>query len=168
MTISYTITKDNTTSKIGELDADIFNASFEKDTLPSFLNDHPQFIKWVNMIYSSGIHKKPEYKFADCFGTWLVFKFGEKGVYRTIELANIFESNYKKEALDSVIGFNSLVDFIQLDWNNSEKQFIETNSVRNTIERAIKKVKRILRKARKMKDSKLPPGEFKTKTKEVE
>jgi hypothetical protein len=165
MPITYTITKDNTTDKLGELDAEIFDASFQKDILPSFLGDHPHFIKWVNMIYGNGINKKPEYAFADSFGTWLVFKFGEKGVSRTVELANIFESHYKSDSIDSVIGFNALVDFIQQDWNNEEKQFVETNSVRKNIEKSVKKVKKIIKKARKMKDNPLPPGEFKTKTK---
>lgn len=166
MPITYTITENNTTGKTGELDSEIFDAAFQKDTLPSILSDHPNFIKWVNMIYGTGINKKPEYKFADSFGTWLVFKIGEKGVYRTVELANIFESHYNTDSIDSIVGFNALVDFIQQDWSNEEKQFIETNNVRKNIEKSVKKVKKILKKARKMKDNKLPPGEFKTKTKE--
>jgi hypothetical protein len=162
MPITYTITKDNTVDKKGEIDPEIFDESFQKDTLPSILSDHPNFIKWVNMMYGNGINKKPEYKFADSFGTWLVFKIGEKGVYRTSELANIFESHYNDEAIDSVVGFNALVDFLQQDWDNDEKQFVETNNVRHSIEKSVKKIKKILREARKMKKQKLPEGEYKT------
>jgi len=166
MPITYTITKDNTTDKKGELDSEIFDESFQKDTLPSILQDHPNFIKWVNMICGTGISKKSEYKFADSFGTWLVFKIGEKGVFRSVELANIFESHYNDEAIDSVVGFNALVDFIQQDWDNEEKQFIETNSVRRNIKKSVKKIKKILKEARKMKNKKLSPDEIKINNKE--
>lgn len=162
MPITYTITKDNTTDKKGEIDPEIFKVGFQKDTLPSILNDHPNFIKWVSLIYGTGINKKPEYLFADSFGTWLIFKFGEKGVYRSVELANIFESHYNEKDIDSVVGFRALIDFIQQDWDNEEKQFVETNSVRRDIEKSIKKIKKILKEARKMKKQKLPDGEFKT------
>jgi hypothetical protein len=40
--------------------------------------------------------------------------------------------------------------------------------VRKIIEKSVKKVKKIVKKARKMKDAKRPAGEFKINTKEEE
>jgi hypothetical protein len=163
MTITYTITKENKTDKIGEVDPGIFDDSFHKDTLPTILHDHPQFIKWTEMIYGTGIHKKAEYRFADNFGMWLVYKIGEKGVSRSIELANIFESHYNDDAMNSVLGFNALVNFIQQDWDNHEKQFIETNSVRKTIEASVKRIKKIIKQARKNKSAETVESKLKPK-----
>jgi len=165
MSITYTISPDSKIGKVGELDAEIFNDNFQNDILPAILQDHPNFIKWVSMLYGSGIGQKLEYRFADCFGTWFVYKIGEKGVSNTIELANVFESRYRDETINSTVGFNALITFLQQDWSNEEKQFIETNSVRKLVEKTVKKVKKILKDAHKHKKKEAVEEEKKMKYK---
>jgi hypothetical protein len=151
--IRYNIEKDNTVKPEGEVDPALFESNFKDDVLDAVILKKENFVKWCQMIFSEDLADRSENKiFGKQFGTWFVHKIGQKGVRLSVVLAEEFESEFISKKLRSQKAFMALLDFVKLDWNNVERQFIEDRFIRNCIEEKKKKVQKIVRKAKRMKN----------------
>ena len=154
--IRYNIASDNTVRPEGELDKAVFDEDFADKTLNGVIMKQENFIKWCQMIYTEDLAKRTENRlFNGSFGTWLVHKIGQKGVQISVILAKEFEGEYSTKKMKAMKGFIALADFLKLDWLNVERQFIEDRFIAHCIDDKKKKVRKIVNKARRMKNKAL-------------
>jgi Ran GTPase-activating protein (RanGAP) involved in mRNA processing and transport len=151
--IRYNIDKDNTIKPEGEVDPALFNPNFKEKVLDGIILKQENFVKWCQMIFNEDLATRSENKIFDkAFGTWFVHKIGQKGAHISMILAEEFEREFTSKKLKSQKAFLALLDFLKLDWNNVERQFIEDRFIRQCIDDKKKKVQKIVRKAKRMKN----------------
>jgi hypothetical protein len=150
--IRYNINPDNTIQPSGELDPEVFSDGFQK-RLDEGIMKNEQFVKWCQLIFKENLSKRSENRiFEGSFGAWFVHKIGQKGVKISEILSNVFESEYAARKIKSGKAFLALKDFLRLDWNNVERQFIEDRFIDKFIDENKKSVKKIVMKARRIKN----------------
>lgn len=151
--IRYNIGTDNTIKPEGELDPAVYDAGFKENVLDGVILKNENFVKWCQMVFNENLAQRSENKiFEGSFGTWLVHKIGQKGVNISIALSEEFEKEFTAKKMKSQKAFLALLDFLKLDWNNVERQFIEERFIRQCIDDKKKKVQKILRKAKRQKN----------------
>jgi hypothetical protein len=151
--ITYSIHIDNTIQPNGELDPAIFDAEFQEVVLDGCILQKKNFVKWCRMIFEDDLSTRSENKiFNKEFGTWFVHKIGQKGVKKSMALSDDFEKNFITKKFKSPKPFLSLLDFLKLDWNNVEKQFLEDKFISKCIEDKKLKIQKIIRKAKRIKN----------------
>lgn len=150
--IRYNIGSDNTIKPEGELDPAVYDAGF-KEILDGVILKNENFVKWCQMVFNENLAHRSENKiFEGSFGTWFVHKIGQKGVRISTVLSEEFEKEFTAKKMKSQKAFLALLDFLKLDWNNVERQFIEERYIRQCIDDKKKKVQKILRKAKRQKN----------------
>ena len=151
--IRYNIGSDNTIKPEGELDAAVYDSDFKEKILDGVILKNENFVRWCQMIFNENLMTRPENKiFKGSFGTWFVHKIGQKGVQLSVTFSNEFEKEFATKKMKSQKAFATLLDFLKLDWNNVERQFIEERFIHQCIDDKKKKVKKILRKAKRQKN----------------
>jgi Ran GTPase-activating protein (RanGAP) involved in mRNA processing and transport len=151
--IRYNIDSNNTIKPEGEVDPALFEKDFKEAVLDGVILKQENFVKWCQMIFSENLASRSENKiFNKEFGTWFVHKIGQKGVRISTVLAEEFEKEFTSKKLKSQKAFLALLDFLKLDWNNVERQFIEDRFIRQCIDEKKKKVQKIVRKAKRIKN----------------
>ena len=150
--IRYNINPDNTIQPSGELDPEIFKEGFQK-RLDDGIMKNEQFVKWCRLIFKDNLSKRSENKiFEGSFGSWFIHKIGQKGLKNSETLSKSFETEYTAKNIKSVKAFIALKEFLRLDWNNVERQFIEDRFIDKFIDDNKKSVKKIVMKARRIKN----------------
>lgn len=151
--IRYNIEKDNTIKPEGELDPALLTEDFKERVLDGIILKKENFVKWCQMIFNENLAQRSENKiFQGSFGVWLVHKIGQKGVRISTVLAEEFENEFMTKKMKSQKAFLALLDFLKLDWNNVERQYIEDRFIRQCIDDKKKKVRKIVRKAKRQKN----------------
>ncbi len=151
--IRYNIDANNTIKPEGELDESLFQADFKEKVLEGVIMRNENFVKWCQMIFNDHLVNRSENKiFEGSFGSWFVHKIGQKGVRISVVLSEEFESEFTSKKLKSQKAFRALLDFLRLDWNNVERQYIEDRFIRQCIDDKKNSVQKILRKAKRMKN----------------
>jgi hypothetical protein len=151
--IRYNIDKDNTIKPEGEIDPAIYDDEFKEKVLDEVILKNENFVKWCQMIFNENLMRRSENKiFEGSFGTWLVHKIGQKGVRISVVLSEEFEHEFTTKKMKSQKAFIALLDFLKLDWNNVERQYIEDRFIRQCIDEKKKKVQKIVRKAKRIKN----------------
>jgi hypothetical protein len=151
--IRYNIDKDNTVKPEGDLDPEIYSPTFQEKVLNEVILKNENFVKWCQMIFTDNLKGRTENKiFEGSFGTWLIHKIGQKGVRMSVVLSEVFEDEFALKKMKSRKSFAALHDFLKLDWNNVERQYVEDEFIRKCIDEKKTKVSKILRKAKRQKN----------------
>lgn len=150
--IRYNINSDNTIKPEGKLDSGIFSKEFD-DILKNVIMKREHFISWCRLIFKENLANRSENKiFNGSFGSWFVHKIGQKTVKMSVILSETFESEYSVKKLRSIKAFIALKEFLRLDWNNVERQYIEDRFIDRCIDENKKSIKKIVMKARRIKN----------------